>query len=206
MDSINVDDKLVCDDNALVRQTSVDVINQCHCASTRCDSTANADDDDDEDLSEDVDGSDDEEQTSVLLHGDITLAEGEVCVVPDSLEGGIICEGGDTDRDGDRTQSHANVGVQTMAIHNADNIEDNTHRSIARTLLTSICGSATRLTKERVIGSITIVVVVILMVLIEKMSGVELVDEKRIIQDLASQILPSQSSTTAAPPPPPPAS
>jgi hypothetical protein len=202
MDSISVNH------NALVRQTSVDVINQCHCATIRCDSTPNDDDDDDDDEgpSEDADTSDDEE-ASVLVHGDITLAEEgeeeEVRVVPDSPEGGIICEGGAADW----TQSHANVGVQTMTTHNAYNTANNSHRSsTARTLLTSICGCATRLTKERVIGSITIVVVVILMVLIEKMSGLELVDEKRIIQDLASQILPSQSSTTAAPSPPPPPS
>jgi hypothetical protein len=80
MDGVNVNEKLVCGDNALVRQTSVDLINQCHCATVQSDSTPN----DGENFDEDVDGSDDDE-ASELMHGDITLAEEEeeVRIVPD---------------------------------------------------------------------------------------------------------------------------
>ena len=151
----------------------------------------------------DVDGSDDEAASESEDY--INLAE-EAHDVPDSLATSITYECAD------EHSSRASVGVQTMTVRSTDGVENKSRRGISRTLFAAICGTASRLTKERVIVSITIMALVALMVLIERMSGLELLDEKRIIQDLTSQILPSQQqqqqqhqswiSTSAAPPPP----
>jgi hypothetical protein len=143
-----------------------------------------------------------DDAASVVGDDDIVLAEEEeeACGEPNTPEGSVSDQ---QDVDEGQTYSHADVGVQTMAVHITDNIVRNGRSGSRRNLFTSVCGTATRLTKGRVIVAITIMVVVVLIALIEKMSGLEFVDENRIIHDLAPHILPiqQQQQTSASEPP-----
>jgi hypothetical protein len=188
MESIDAyeEQQLPCNDSDVVRQRTAEVIRPYHWYSTSCGSVRS--DTPSFSGAGDEDGSDDE--TASASEDDLILPE-EAHDVLDPLATSITDEGADE-------YSRIGVGVQTMTIHSVNDIEDNSRCGISRSLFTGICGTATRLTKERVIVSITVMVLVALIVLIEKMSAMELLDEKRIIQDLTSQILPSAAAAAAA--------
>jgi hypothetical protein len=70
-----------------------------------------------------------------------------------------------------------------------------------RYLFSAICGGIS-ITKERVCIVLIIAIMIVLLVLLEKMIGVDIVDEKKLIQVLATGVLPirqEQLTTSSAP-------